>query len=305
MFKAMGAMRATAAVQRFKGRRSSADCVLSFTSPNYYYNEAEGFAELDVLRLGDLTGCVTVKWRTKKGSAAEGRDYVHAEGGLTFSKEDRRAKICVAILPNGAWNQDICFHVELFDCACDAFGKNAYVITGDARVWIINDTQYPQGCPSSPKAEVLLHKFFLERCVARGRKVKVTAFCYVYKAFYDCVIENICLSIVFDAAVRLELLRQRRQEEARDQGDTTSGDGDAYDGGGNDDGDEKRKNIQLVWVLSAVAFLVLATKLMEWCDFTQLDQRGRSGTRKDLRNWSVRASVLLLLRFFCWCWSGL
>jgi len=35
--------------------------------------------------------------------------------------------------------------------------------------------------------------------------------------------------------------------------------------------------------------LILATKLLEWCDFKQLDFRGRSGTRKDLRNWLIQS----------------
>ena len=290
MLKAMGALKAVGAVARFKGRRSSADAVISFTSPQFYYNEDEGCAELDIVRLGDLTGDVTIRWRTRKGSAVGGKDFVDAGGELTFSREERRAKICVAIIPSDGWNQDIYFHVELFDCKCDAFGKNAYIITGDAKVWIVNDCQYPQGCPRNPKAEVLLHKFFIERCVARGKKVKVTAYCYVYKAFYDCVIENICLSVIFDAAVRLELLSRSRGDNGNgnENGNDAEVDDvvldDSNNGGGGVDRDQERAK-QMVLVLGAVAVLVVATKFAEWRDFQQLDLRGRSGTRKDLRNW--------------------
>ena len=282
MLKAVGALRAVSAATMFKGRRSSADCVLSFTSPAYYYNEDEGYAELDIVRLGCLTGNVAVKWKTKKESAIPGKDYVEAQGELIFSKEERRAKICIAILPNVGWNQDINFHVQLYDCRCDAFGKNAYIITGDSTVWIVNDTQYPQGCPRKPKPEVLLHKFFLERCMARGRKVKITAYCYVYKAFYDCVIENICLAIIFDAAVRLELAGEQREKRNDDESHSSDS-----GGGGNDDEKERLRMKQTTLVVSAVAVLILATKLAERCDFTQLDLRGRSGTRKDLRNWMI------------------
>ena len=71
------------------------------------------------------------------------------------------------------------------------------------------------------------------------------------------------------------------------------GDNDGYDeddcddGGGNDDEKERLRMKQTTLVVSAVAVLILATKLAERCDFTQLDLRGRSGTRKDLRNWMI------------------
>ena len=58
---------ASKAVKKFRSLRSKADCVICFTSPSFYYNENEGFAELDVIRLGHLAGGVSCKWRTKDG----------------------------------------------------------------------------------------------------------------------------------------------------------------------------------------------------------------------------------------------
>ena len=44
-------------------------------------------------------------------------------------------------------------------------------------------------------------------------------------------------------------------------------------------------------VLVTVVVLVILTKVMEHSDYVQLDKRGRSGTRKDLRNWLVQRYV--------------
>ena len=42
-----------------------------------------------------------------------------------------------------------------------------------------------------------------------------------------------------------------------------------------------------MFACGATAVLILATLLAQHCDFKQLDQRGRSGTRKDLRVWII------------------
>jgi len=125
---------------------------------------------------------------------------VKASGSLAFKNGERRARIVVALLPNEAWSRDIHFEVELHDIKCSDSSRNAFLLVKESRVWIINDRHFPVGAPRFPSPEMLLHKFFIERCVARGIKVKVTAYCYVYKAFYYCAIESICLSYVYAAA---------------------------------------------------------------------------------------------------------
>ena len=50
--------------------RATADCVLCFSSTAYTYNEDEEFAELDVLRIGNLTEALSCSWKTKKGAPA-------------------------------------------------------------------------------------------------------------------------------------------------------------------------------------------------------------------------------------------
>ena len=42
------------------------------------------------------------------------------------------------------------------------------------------------------------------------------------------------------------------------------------------------------WIAVTLIVLIVATKLLEHTDFVQLDKRGRSGTRKDLRNWLIQ-----------------
>ena len=99
--------------------------------------------------------------------------------------------------------------------------------------------------------------------MTRGKKCKVTAYCYVYRAFFKCILETICMVVVFRAAVDLESWEKS--------------DSDATE----------HKNAQLVASAIAVVVLLAGQKVYEKLDFVQLDQRGRSGTRKDLRNWLV------------------
>ena len=197
------------------------------------------------------------------GNAAPGKDYVDSNGQLTFDHNERHGRICVPILHRGMWQHDVHFEVELHDLANSEASTKAYLIVNTARVWIVNTSMYPGKCPEKPSPELLMHKFFIERCTARGKKCKVTAYCYVYKAFNDCIIETFCMVLIFRAAVYLE--------------GWSSTESNALE----------HKTQQLMLSAIAVVALVLATKFAEWCDFTQLDQRGRSGTRKDLRNWLV------------------
>ena len=51
----------------------------------------------------------------------------------------------------------------LFDLVSN--DPNAYLIVNEARVWIVNTDMFPGECPEKPSAELLMHKFFIERCV--------------------------------------------------------------------------------------------------------------------------------------------
>ena len=232
------------------------------------------------------------------GNAKAGKHYAKAGGTLEFTDSERHARIVIALFENDAWSRDIhfevgcdlqsvatsggggqerdhgtssmalspflfsislgCAQVELYDVECSAKDRNAYLLVKESRVWIVNNRHFPVGCPQHPSAEFMLHKFFIERCVARGPKVKVTAYCYVYKSFYNCVIESICLSYVFAAATA-----ERH------------------------DGEEPLERHVYYQSFIAVVILLAATKFLEWCDFKQLNYRGRSGTRKDFRNWLI------------------
>ena len=46
-------------------------------------------------------------------------------------------------------------------------------------------------------------------------------------------------------------------------------------------------------MIGSVAVLIIATLIMEKSDYVQLDKRGRSGTRKDLRNWVLQRYIQL------------
>jgi hypothetical protein len=207
------------------------DFVVCFSSPSFYYNEDEGLAEVDVMRLGSAAVECSCKWRTQAGkprcasyynrsgkekncslsslffaftrvgSAKDGHEYVGAKGEVFFAAGERHARICVALLPDPAWSHDVFFEVILSDLTMSNGSVRACIVVPKTKVWIINIECFPSGCPAHPWPEYMMYSFFLERCTARGKKVRNTAWCYVYKAFFDCTIESIALEYIINAAI--------------------------------------------------------------------------------------------------------
>ena len=82
------------------------DAVMMFGSPHYYYKENQ-VVWLDVIRVGSLSGQVSVTFATQDGTCSAGADYAEANGELLFKDGERVKKIYV-ILFDGArieWQQ--------------------------------------------------------------------------------------------------------------------------------------------------------------------------------------------------------
>lgn len=157
----------------------------------------------------------------RAGSAKAGQDFVDAEGVLTFAAGERHARICVALLPNDAWSHDVNFEVVLSGLSTTSIdgGKpqKACITIPTTRVWIINVDCFPAGCPESPTPEYLMYSFFLERCAARGVKVRNTVWCYVYKAFFDCVVQSITMVYIVEAAIIADRFAEHRDDVSTSQ----------------------------------------------------------------------------------------
>ena len=79
---------------------AATDAVLMFGSPHYYYKENQ-VVWIDVIRVGSLSGEVSVTFATKDGTSLAGADYAEANGDLLFKDGERVKKIYI-ILFDGA-----------------------------------------------------------------------------------------------------------------------------------------------------------------------------------------------------------
>lgn len=193
--------------------RRAGGSVITWSAPEFHYHEEDEVTQMDIVRIGDVSTCVEVEYSTKGGSAKTDKDFTSASGLLRFDVGERHKRIFVHITDNVSWGPDVYFFVNLgtplhFEAGSSEQdrgpgvpGKCCLVTT---KVWIVNDDAYPGGCPKTASPEILAMAFFKERIMARGNKVTVTAYCYVYKAAYDVIITTFALIFIFQAAADLE-----------------------------------------------------------------------------------------------------
>ena len=110
---------------------------------------------------------------------------------------------------------------------------------------LVDDDVFPHDCPEGASAAMLWHYFVKERLKKRGAKVSQTAWCYIYKAFYDTVISTYALVYILEEAKALS---------KREQGSYFC------------------QSTYTIW--SIVAGWVVCYFFAYQCDFIQLDKRG-------------------------------
>jgi uncharacterized delta-60 repeat protein len=86
-------------ILRSRGQASLA--TLQFSTSSYSTDEAAQTATFQVLRLGDLSGSVTVDYSTSDGTARAGTNYVAASGALQFGPGVASQSISLRILDDG------------------------------------------------------------------------------------------------------------------------------------------------------------------------------------------------------------
>ncbi|CEM20669.1 unnamed protein product [Vitrella brassicaformis CCMP3155] len=103
------------------GSRVDLDSFISmeFGTPHAAFLECDGFAAVEVRRAGQLDGKATVAYYTKDGNAKAPKDYVAAEGVLTFEPRETDKIIQVPIIDNNDWEPDKRFTVHLKDPQTD------------------------------------------------------------------------------------------------------------------------------------------------------------------------------------------
>jgi hypothetical protein len=79
----------------------SADTTVQFGATSYSANESDGSVTVTVTRVGDLNSTPLVAYVTTDGTAKEGRDYISAQGILTFAKGEASKTFQVLIIDNG------------------------------------------------------------------------------------------------------------------------------------------------------------------------------------------------------------
>lgn len=65
---------------------------LQFGSPTFTVDESAGMATITVVRAGDMSGAVTVQYKTGRGSAGAGTDYTAVSGTLSWADGDGARK---------------------------------------------------------------------------------------------------------------------------------------------------------------------------------------------------------------------
>lgn len=102
--------------------RSSASCpfvdnqaVVEFATSAYAVKESGKMVTVEVKRFDEMSIPVSVRYRTKEGTAESDKDYVHTEGIIEFAPQCESQSINVKILDDNEWEKAEDFYVELFD----------------------------------------------------------------------------------------------------------------------------------------------------------------------------------------------
>jgi ABC-type multidrug transport system fused ATPase/permease subunit len=231
--------------------------VILMRDRSYFFMEGEGFATIDVMRLGDCAAEVKVGYSTAKGdgAVANGSDYTAVHGTLTFAPGDGIESFKVPITNDSQWET-----MEHFDVVLVAIESGNAVMGGVTRsvVYIVDDDTYPQNFKclddgKQPGGWTLLWGFIKERWAHRHPKPIKSMMCLCYGSIHA-VIAIVVPLLIIDNCI-------------------------------------KPKHMDWIYV-GVLCAVYLASDALKWyLHIKFMDWRGNSGTRKDLRNWLVMKYV--------------
>eukprot|EP00929_Paragymnodinium_shiwhaense_P023327 TRINITY_DN14630_c0_g1_i2.p1 TRINITY_DN14630_c0_g1~~TRINITY_DN14630_c0_g1_i2.p1 ORF type:complete len:834 (-),score=143.75 TRINITY_DN14630_c0_g1_i2:463-2964(-) len=113
--------------------------IVQFSAPLYFVEQEEESISIDIMRMGSLTGQVSVKYRTENGSGIAGEIYEHVEGEVTFEDGEYIKTIDVKTINNGKWACTLEFKLKVYEADNCQLGK--YLHT--SRVKVINNQYFP------------------------------------------------------------------------------------------------------------------------------------------------------------------
>jgi hypothetical protein len=115
------------------------DTTLQFSAVSYSVTESVGFFNVTVTRVGNESSAPFVAYATSDGTAKEGRDYVAAQGVLTFAKGETSKTFPVLIIDNGFADGSRTVNLNLTNVA------GAFLGTASSAVLTINDNDSSNG----------------------------------------------------------------------------------------------------------------------------------------------------------------
>eukprot|EP00929_Paragymnodinium_shiwhaense_P098574 TRINITY_DN60035_c0_g1_i1.p1 TRINITY_DN60035_c0_g1~~TRINITY_DN60035_c0_g1_i1.p1 ORF type:complete len:919 (-),score=186.16 TRINITY_DN60035_c0_g1_i1:78-2771(-) len=119
--------------------RGDGDDIIQFCSTQSYVEQDQGEMKVYVMRLGSLSGEVSVEYYTKEASAVAGQAYIHQEGSLVFADGVDKMTIKVPILQHDLWDSTLQFKVFLVNPRDCKLGQSLDV----CNLKVIDDTQFP------------------------------------------------------------------------------------------------------------------------------------------------------------------
>jgi ABC-type multidrug transport system fused ATPase/permease subunit len=240
--------------------RFSKNDVILMSSREMFVVESAGTAEVAVVRVGALQGVVEVRYTTQKekGLMMGGSgDFEAVSGVLVFAPGEKLKQISIPIYNDSKWESIKHFHVNLTEIVTGEgeFMPNEETHGTETAVFIIDDDTYPKNL----KKETTIGLFFgflEERWRTRHPKPLKTVFCMSWKTVHGLFGIYVLKYLVDD------VIPQGALDHARFQVVLWLG---------------------LAYALSALVYWKL--------DYMHVDIRGRSGTRKDFRNWIMQKYV--------------
>jgi len=112
---------------------------VQFAAAIIYADEADGYAELEIMRLGKKSGSVSFKYETRDGSALAGEKFVHSEGYLTLEAGISGFDLRIDLVKQKTWSPSLEFTVELSEPDGCKLGRNLRI----CRIKLINPYVFP------------------------------------------------------------------------------------------------------------------------------------------------------------------
>lgn len=88
-------------------------CYIEFAAAKYAVLESCATMNIGIVREGNLSETVSVKYRSRDGTAKAGQDYVAVDGEAVFGPNETRKDVTVTILEDKAFEDDEWFFVDL------------------------------------------------------------------------------------------------------------------------------------------------------------------------------------------------